>query len=355
MEHAVVKQASNGVEPVSRAWNALAYYRWTVLFVLMVLSVGEILLAYRFVQTPFGRDIKLDTSQENDLYWPVTKGEGGCPDCPKQWQVDKKDLEIPFVFEKPNRPEFEWIHQYVQSFLKGYTTDFEVAMGLTNHIHSVTDYVTSDRTYARHVDLVKDVLKGGKFWCGGMSKAMVTASLSMGRAARLIHLQTAQDGDPNYQGHYAVEIWIPAFNKWVLFDPTINAFYRLEGHPASVLEVHRAVVQGKGQDVQVMKEGVPHSLDTYEDTESLPGILFKNYFTYFQVLFRNDFLANGDHVHPANDQVVNYYLNWSDDYTPPFYFDQELPGLAAKIGMLFGNGLLIAVLTFRLTRKSQKV
>ena len=73
-------------------------------------------------------------------------------------------------------------------------------------------------------------------------------------------------------------------------------------------------------------------------------MLSKKYFTHFQVIFRNDFLANGDHVHTTNKETINYYLNWVDEKTPAFYFRQELPAFGIRIGVVLFNGIIIVFL-----------
>jgi len=322
--------------------------------VAIVLVISEIFLIYMLTSYPFGKDIKIDTDKEADIYWPVRYDDGSFIDCPKNWRLDRVNLSIPFTFESPDAEGLDWVKKKIFPEVEDYKNDFDLAIKLMSYIHNKTEYSASDQTYETYFDLIKNVLKGGKFWCGSMSKSMMTASLSLGRNARLIHFQTAPDGDPDYLGHYAVEIWLPELKKWVLFDPTINIYYLYQKQVASTLEVHRACINGKARDVKVVKEGKLYSLETFNDKTFLPGVTLKNYFKHFQVIFRNDFLENGGIVRTANAETTNYYVNWVDEKTPAFYFKQELPAFVAKIAVLVFNGVFILLLLVGLSSKQKK-
>lgn len=335
-------------------------YWFFSIVVVVGLTAVEIFLVCKFGSAPFGKDVRIDTEKMGDLYWSVSYDDENCIDCPKKWKVVKAGLSIPFIFESPSTYELKWVKDQVYPAIEDYQDDYELVLRLMNHIHEKTEYASkkefksAKRDYNTYFDLVKAVLNGGKFWCGSISKAMMTACLSLGRNARLIHFQTAPDGDSDYLGHYAVEVWLPELRKWILFDPTINIYYLYKGQPASALEVHKAYVNGKTGDVDVVKEGKLYKLETFNDKYFLPGVSLKNYFQHFQVIFRNDFLENGDIVRTSNRETINYYVNWVDEKTPAFYFKQELPALALRIGILLFNGVIIVLLSVGLLIKKRK-
>jgi hypothetical protein len=274
--------------------------------------------------------------------------------------VDGVKLSIPFIFESPDTEELKLVKQRVYHVVEGYKNDFNLILLLMDYIHKKTKYKTkaehelSKRNYETYFDLVSDVLEGGEFWCGSMSKAMITASLSLGRNGRLIHLQTAPDGDQDYMGHYVVEIWLSEMSKWVLFDPTINIYYLYKGQPASAIEIHNAYINDKTGEINVVKAEKLFNLETFNDKKFLPEVSLKNYFRHFQVIFRNDFLENGDIVRTTNRETKNYYVNWVDEKTPAFYFKQELPALSVRIGVLLLNGIIIVFLSVGLSSNKTK-
>ncbi len=319
-------------------------YWFFSIVVIIGLMAAEIFMTLKIANAPFGMDARMDTRKMEDLYWPVRYEDGDCQDCPKKWWVDGVKLHIPFMFEDPNIEGLKWVKEQVYHAVVDYQSNFDLALQLMDYIHKRTEYASSDKTYNTHIELIKDVLKGGEFWCGSISKTLMTASLSLGRNARLIHFQTAPDFAQDYLGHYAVEIWLSELKKWVLFDPTLNVHYLYQGQPASTLEVHRAYINGKARDIKVVKEKKLSSLETFNDKPFSPEVLLKEYFTHFQVIFRNDFLENGDHVRTTNKETINYYLNWVDEKTPAFYFRQELPAFGTRIGVVLFNGIIIVFL-----------
>ncbi len=344
---------------MKKIFIAIKQYRISSAVVLVMLMVAEIFLAYKVANAPLGRDVKMDTEKEGDLYWPVHYENGDCLDCPKKWHVDETTLPAPFIFESPGAEGLESIREQVYDAVKGYKNDFDLALRLTNRIYEKTQYASAKFTASRgrydsYLDLTKDVLKGGKFWCGSISKAMMTASLSLGRNARLIHLQSTSSQSKGYLGHYVIEVWLNELKKWILFDPTVNIYYLYKNKPATTLEVHRAYVNGKTEDVKVVKEGKLYPLDSFNEKRFLPEAELKEYFTHFQVIFRNDFLTNGDHVHTTGEETKNYYLNWVDQKTPAFYFKQEIPAFLIKIGMLIFNLTLIVLLAAGLIARDRK-
>lgn len=330
------------------------YWPFSITIILGLLFL-EVFIGFKAISAPFGRDVRIDVDDVNNLYWPVRGENNNCLDCPRRWEIDGIKLAIPFIFENPETEELKLIKEYVSSAVKGCESDFDLAVRLMDYIHKKTEYAASDSYYGScsYFVLIKSVLQGGRFWCGSMSQAMMTSCLSLGRNARLIHFQTAPDSSPDYSGHYAVEVWLSEFGKWALFDPTINIYYLHHGLPASALEVHNAFVNERMAEIKVMKDGQSNAFETFNDKPFFPEVLLRKYFTHFQIIFRNDFLANGDHVNTINN-AFNYYLNWVDDKTPAFYFKQELPAFSAKIGILLFNGIIIVFLSVGLSVNRHK-
>ena len=337
----------------NKAFSVIKHYRLSSIMMVILLAVVEAFFVYKLINAPFGNDVRIDTDRMEDLYWTISYYEENCIDCPKKWKVEA-ELPVPFIFENPDTVELKLVKEQVFHVVENYKNDFDLVLRLMDYIHDKTEYAKSDGVYSSYFVLIKSVFQGGRFWCGSMSKAMMTACLSLGRNARLIHFQTAPDGDQRYIGHYAVEIWLPEMSKWALFDPTINIYYLHKGQPASAMEIHNAYVNDKTGEINVVKAEKLFNLETFNDKKFLPEVSLKNYFKHFQVIFRNDFLENGDIVHTTNRETKNYYVNWVDEKTPAFYFKQEFPALSVRIGVLLLNGIIIVFLLVGLSVNRNK-
>jgi hypothetical protein len=76
--------------------------------------------------------------------------------------------------------------------------------------------------------------------------------------------------------HTLVEVWIPELGKWVLMDSMFNAMFLVDGKPASLVEIYRAVSVGQSDRLVLERNGAV--------TEPAPT-LDKPYLSLFRHLF----------------------------------------------------------------------
>jgi hypothetical protein len=55
--------------------------------------------------------------------------------------------------------------------------------------------------------------------------------------------------------HTLVEVWIPEYQQWVLIDSMLNVTYRVNGKPASLLEVYDAANNGSWGRITFDRDG----------------------------------------------------------------------------------------------------
>jgi hypothetical protein len=88
--------------------------------------------------------------------------------------------------------------------------------------------------------------------CRRFAYVLAGALLSAGIAARIVSLQAFfTDG----LGHIMVEAWIEPLNKWVLVDPTCNTMFLVDGRYASLLELRKALLEGRLESIEFERNG----------------------------------------------------------------------------------------------------
>ena len=88
--------------------------------------------------------------------------------------------------------------------------------------------------------------------CRRFGYILAGALLSAGIPARIVSLQAFFTDS---LGHIMVEAWIEPLNKWVLVDPTCDTMFRLGGQYASLLELRKALLEGKLESIEFERNG----------------------------------------------------------------------------------------------------
>lgn len=88
--------------------------------------------------------------------------------------------------------------------------------------------------------------------CRRFGYVLAGALLSADIPARLVSLQSeVTDGS----GHIMVEAWVHELDKWVLVDPTRDTMFLVNGRYASLLELRRALAEGKQGTIRFERNG----------------------------------------------------------------------------------------------------
>jgi len=114
--------------------------------------------------------------------------------------------------------------------------------------------------------------------CRRISYIFTGALLSVGLNARLVTIAaTLNRHSPT--AHDLVEVWIEKSGKWILVDPTVDAFVLVDGQPASLLEVYDAAQPGSKRNISLDQHGSTYRL--------VPIEKYRNYFRHVYVARTN--------------------------------------------------------------------
>ena len=88
--------------------------------------------------------------------------------------------------------------------------------------------------------------QGKPVLCGNLADIYVALCESAGLVARTVGLSLmVRDGTFGSDTHAGAEIWIPEMGGWVYQDSTFNCYWEIDGKPASALQIHDALMDGR--------------------------------------------------------------------------------------------------------------
>lgn len=88
--------------------------------------------------------------------------------------------------------------------------------------------------------------QGKPVLCGNLAEIYVALCESMGLVARTVGLSLmVRDGTFGSDTHAGAEVWAPELGGWVYQDSTFNCYWEVEGKPASALQLHNALMEGR--------------------------------------------------------------------------------------------------------------
>jgi len=88
--------------------------------------------------------------------------------------------------------------------------------------------------------------RGQPVLCGNLAEIYAALCESAGLIARPVGLSLmVRDGTFGSDTHAGAEIWLPEMGGWIYQDPTFNCYWTIDGHPASALQLHHALMGGK--------------------------------------------------------------------------------------------------------------
>ena len=101
--------------------------------------------------------------------------------------------------------------------------------------------------------------RGVRSACRRFSYILTGALLSVGINARVVSVSDNLNA-ATIRGHNLVEVWIGKWNKWILVDPSLDAFVLVNGRPASLLEVRTAAASSSKVSISLYQHGSRYRL-----------------------------------------------------------------------------------------------
>jgi len=244
-----------------------------------------------------------------EIKYNLTKRDGGFKIIPETRKIIRGKYD--FRFEKFGSPKIEWLRQYTLPLVVPYNSQWGKYIALGKWVKEQIPYkdpVMKSRWDAQIIlqAVWKDPSIG--FICDAYATTYVSACISVGLNARIMHLESLESG-----GHYATEIWSDDYSKWVFMDPLYGYYFIMDGIPLSTVELHNLWKDKKLEDVgkRYYDENARVSFDTSK----------KEYFNLFhdiQLVNSNDFLSNP--LDSAFDLITLKvrYIRWIDESNPKY-------------------------------------
>lgn len=110
---------------------------------------------------------------------------------------------------------------------------------------------------------LEEQTRGVRSACRRFSYILTGSLLSQGINARLVSLAANFDRSSSLS-HNVVEVWFSPLNKWIVVDPTLDAFVLVNGNLASVLEIHNATRAGSRETISLDQHGSRYRLPAME-------------------------------------------------------------------------------------------
>jgi hypothetical protein len=209
-------------------------------------------------------------------------------------------------FEDLSSPRFQALRSKykLDTIFHGEADEFKRVLLLRDWIKKVIAIDNSGEPYPGegHAEGILDAaLKGHGFHCGHYMIVQNAVMNSYGYVTRCLG---AGEGVPDgLEGHHGVnEIWINAYQKWVLSDAKYNCHFEKYGIPLSALEVRDEYLKNKGADIMLMKG--PNRVATPFDSEQKRSKeLFARIYTWVEWEMSNDRYTRWPHF----DSKLNMY------------------------------------------------
>ena len=220
-------------------------------------------------------------------------------------------LQKPFLpfepaFRSPDHPRAARLRErYELQEIAGEGTDFERARRLKTWLRGRWDHGWDNEGQRDALEILARAERGGSFNCGFYAHTFVQCCLAVGLPARQIGL--ARKGvdfpDTCWQnaGHVVVDVYCRELGKWVLLDADANAFFEIDGVPASSMEVHRSWHTHRGEDAKLVCDAPPFVIPS-----SCPAVSDEYLKRMFRELLRHD---TRDYYYYVSACITSGYTN----------------------------------------------
>ena len=156
----------------------------------------------------------------------------------------------------------------IQHWVRGQENDYQAyyARGpMTDTTEDPEQYLEEQRRGLLSACRRFSYILNGALLTAGINARVVSVSGSLNRSTRL--------------SHNLVEVWIEKRHKWILVDPTLDAFVLVNGEAASLLEVYAAAQPGAKERISFDQHGSHYRLIPLEE--------YRRYFRHIYVAGTN--------------------------------------------------------------------
>ena len=237
---------------------------------------------------------------------------------------------FPYRYQAPDAMLAELRERYrLDDVIAAGRTEFEQVLHLREWVHTRWKHGWTRVPPPRNaLEILAAVEQGKDFNCGYFAVTLMQCLLSLGFVARTLSICKPESewmsADEGNIGHSIVEFWSHEYHKWILLDPDLNVHYERGGVPLSVLEIHRAWVTRRWDDVSMITGPTPFRVT--DKVESGAGTTFLNQDNQdaeFQIFGWHDVgdyyscvvLPMRNTQHSSNEGEPS--LEWVDPWTPP--------------------------------------
>lgn len=226
-----------------------------------------------------------------------------------------------FIWETSDHPRFEALREMIPQNVKNSSSTLEKARSLSSWVSQQWEYRSSALASLYTPWDAETIIAWGKakqgqngqlpiVMCVHYAIVFVTCCQALGIKARPAVFTEALN---SFNGHFAAEVWVPEYKKWVFADPNVDAFFFKDGVPLSVLELKasgefwKTFAQfGKGYDYQIQNPAIIKFMDIY---------LTGQFARLYGIWHRADFLSHPEASPPAHGAVAYCETGfiWKDD------------------------------------------
>ena len=258
----------------------------------------------------------VNCGREEDLYPPVARSADGRFRLPA-------DTGIDWRFEAPDTAELVALRREhaLEDVVAGARGDFDAALRLCRWVKSKWDHDTYAEIpdwNARH--MLQQAAVGVGYYCVHYVVCFVQVCQAVGLAARIVNIHPAVpdrtwaqkqwSGPTPYDEHCVAEVWCSDLDKWVLVDPDFDLYYRSGEDILSALEVHRAWVEDRADQIAIATGPGTADMEALIAPDTLAR--WYRHYQHIVVFARNNHLSDPD----GPTQVVH----WTDDHAPPLIY-----------------------------------
>ncbi len=215
-----------------------------------------------------------------------------------------------FRFESPGSDKIVWLRKYTLPVIAACPNQWKAFLALRSWVHrQIPNKYPAIKSRWDAQRILQAVWSDSSlgFICDAYAATYVSACISVGLTARMIHL-----GDDRYNGHYAAEVWSDEHHKWILMDPLYDVHFALRQQPLSAIELHHLWKGGRIEEILTCGEGGAVV------KMGAPSQDYANLFQDIQLINANDFL-NTPFSSVADLLTLKIrFLRYVDESNPPY-------------------------------------